>query len=178
MQEMLKAKHKKSFYKSTDAWLEALWRNNEERIRTAFDGVAKPKAAFKSSIKVYMKQGLSPAKAIKTLVRSTLFTPARERFADNAKKGLLGDEAAYKAFQNFLREKGKFGKYDPSKMVWNKEEKVYVYDGRIIISFKESPKRVIVRKVRKKLSYTAKKKGVTKAKKKRKKKGKKKGKKK
>lgn len=147
MQKLLKAKHPRSFYKSTDAWLDAVWRNNEERIRAAYEGIAKPKASFKSSMKTYIEQGLSPHEAMSTLVKSTIFTPARERFIDNARKGLRGDKAAYKAFRDMTREKGRFTKFDPSLMRWDKKEKVYVYNNQVIISFKNSPERVEVRAI-------------------------------
>lgn len=147
MQKLLKAKRPRSFYKSTDAWLDAVWRNNEERIRAAYEGIKKPKASFKSSMKQYMKQGLSPAEAMSTLVKSTIFTPARERFIDNASKGLRGDKAAYKAFRDLTREKGRFTKFDPSLMRWDKKEKIYIYNNQVIISFKNSPERVEVRPI-------------------------------
>lgn len=147
MQPPLIAKHPIGFYKSTDAWLDAVWRNNEDRIRKAFFGIKKPKAAFKASVNEYMSQGLSPEKSMKTLVRSSLFTPPAERFRDNAMAGLKGDKAAYKAFRDMTREKGRFTKFDPSKMRYDKKEKVYVYDNRLIISFKNSPQRVDVRPI-------------------------------
>ena len=147
MQELLTAKHSKSFYKSIDAWIDAVWRNNEGRIRAAFDGVSKPKSAFKSSIKEYMSQGLSPQKAMFSLVRSTIFTTTRERLSDNARTGLRGDKAAYKVFRDLTREKGRFTKFDQSLMKYDKKEKVYIYNNKVIISFKNSPKRVDVRPI-------------------------------
>lgn len=147
MQSVLKAKHPIGFYKSTDAWLDAVWRNNEDRIREAFSGIAKPKASFKNAIREYMAEGLSPQKSMKTLVRSTLFTPTVERFRDNALAGLKGDKAAYKAFRDMTRDRGKFSKFDPSKLRYDKKEKIYIYDNRVIISFKNSPQRVDVRPI-------------------------------
>lgn len=144
-----KAKHQKGFYKSTDAWISAVYRNNKEVISKELGSDGKSgKVIFKQMIKEYMSEGLSPTKAVSTIARSTIFTSTKERLLDNFYKGLISDQEAYKTFRELIKEKGKYTKFDMEKLFWNPQDKVYIYDNSVMISFQNSPYGVKVRDVR------------------------------
>ena len=135
-----KAKHKKGFYKSTDAWINAVYRNNKEVINKELgSGGKSAKVIFKQMIKEYMSEGVSPTKAVSTIARSTLFTSTKERLLDNFYKGLKSDQEAYKTFKELTKEKGKYTKFDTEKLYWNPYDKAYIYDDSVVISFQNSP---------------------------------------
>ena len=141
-----KAAHNKGFYKNTDAWIDAVYRNNKSVIDEKLAFAGKPKATFKQMVKEYITEGLSPTKAVSTIARSTLFTPEVERLKNNFYEGLKGDKAAYQTFRELTKEKGKYSKFDPNKLKWDKDDKVYVY-GNVIVSFQNSPFGITVRRV-------------------------------
>lgn len=144
-----KAKHNKSYYKNTNAWIDAVYRNNKEVIDKELSsfGLKSPKSIFKQMVNEYIESGVSATKAVKTIARSTLFTPVEERIRSNFYSGLKGDRDSYKKFREFTKEKGKYSKYDPNKLVWDKDNKVYIYNSSVIISFQNSPYGVSVRSV-------------------------------
>lgn len=135
----LKALRQKSAYKNTSTWLDAVYRNNKQVIDSAIrspDPKMSKKSQFKQLVKEYMDEGLSPTKALNTLARTETFTPEAERLRSNAIKGLKRDKAAAEAFR---RAKGWNEKFDESKMKYDKENHIYVYDERVTISFRQSP---------------------------------------
>lgn len=135
-----KAKKAKNKYKNTDAWLNAIYRNNKDVIDKELGGTKLgAKRTFKKIVQEYMAEGLTPTKAVNALARSTTFTPKAERMLNNVWSGLKGDKAAYKEFRELTKEKGKYTKFDRDKMVWDKSQSLYVYAGVITISFKNSP---------------------------------------
>lgn len=135
-----KAKNKKSKYKNTDSWLDAVYRNNKAVIDAELSGSRKsPKAVFKRAVYEYIEQGLSPTKAVKTLARSTKFTPKAERLQNNMWSGLTADRDAYQQFRELTKKKGRYTKFDRDKLVWDATDKVYIYDGSVIISYDNSP---------------------------------------
>lgn len=145
-----KAKHNKSYYKNTDAWLNAVYRNNKTVIDKELGSLSAkktPKAIFKQMVNEYIETGVSPTNAVKTIARSTLFTSVNERLKNNFYEGLKSERAAYKQFRELTKERGKYSKYDPKKLVWDKTDKVYIYDGSVIISFENSPFGIKVRSV-------------------------------
>lgn len=134
---ILKAKRNKGYYKNTNAWIDAVYRNNKELINIKLEGVLGNKQkVFKNLVKEYMDEGLSPTKAVNTLSRSTVFTEERERLRENAMNALRADKDAYKAFRTTI---GWNTKIDTAKIIYDKDEKVYIYDNKAIISFKNSP---------------------------------------
>lgn len=141
-----KAKHNKGFYKNTDAWLNAIYRNNKSVIDKELSFAGNPKKVFKQMVNEYIDEGLSPTKAVSTIARSTIFTPEVERLKSNFYEGLKGSKDAYKTFRELTKEHGRYAKFDPNKLKWNKDDKVYEY-GNVIISFQNSPFEVIVRRV-------------------------------
>ena len=140
-----KAAHNKGFYKNTDAWIDAVYRNNKAIIDEKLAFAGKPKSTFKQMVKEYVSEGLSPTKAVSTIARSTLFTPEVERLKNNFYEGLKGDKEAYQTFRELTKERGKYSKFDPNRLKWDKDDKVYVY-GNVIVSFQNSPFGVIVRR--------------------------------
>lgn len=142
-----KAKHNKGFYKNTNSWIDAVYRNNKAIIDTKLANTGKPKATFKQMVKEYISEGMTPTKAVSTIARSTLFTPEVVRIKNNFYQGLLGDPSAYKAFRELTKVKGRYTKFDAEKLKWDKDEHRYIYDSSVIISFQNSPFGVDVRLV-------------------------------
>lgn len=147
-----KAKHNKSYYKNTEAWIDAVYRNNKDTIRSGLadeNGIPKKntKAIFKAMVKEFISEGLSPTKAVKTIARGTLFTSNLERIRLNAYNSIIKDRVAYKAFREYTKEKGRYTKFDEEKMVWDKSQGIYIYDNKIIIDFKNSPHGIEIRRI-------------------------------
>jgi len=135
-----KAKHNKGYYKNTDAWIDAVYRNNKTVIDANLTLAGKsPKATFKQIIKEYINEGVKPTQAMKTLARSTVFTSRQERLKANLWSGLKGDKAAYKEFRELTKEKGKYTAFDPDKLVWDRTNNVYTYNNLLKIGFQNSP---------------------------------------
>lgn len=134
-----KAKKNKSAYKNTDAWINAVYRNNKTIIDKELGFAGSPKKIFKQMINEYIAEGLSPTKAMNTIARSTIFTPEVERLKNNFYEGLKGDKAAYKEFRELTKVRGKYSKFDDTKLKWDKDEKHYIYNSAVIISFQNSP---------------------------------------
>lgn len=135
-----KAKFKKGKYKNTDKWIDAVYRNNKAVIDAELGGRKKSaKTIFKQMVKEHMDEGLSPTKAVSTIARSTLFTSKAERLQSNMWSGLTADKAAYQQFRELTKEKGKYTKFDKDKLVWDSTDKVYIYNGNVLISYDNSP---------------------------------------
>ena len=144
-----KALHNKSYYKNTEAWVNAVYRNNKAIIDEKLSSAGSPKKVFKQMIKEYMEEGLRPTKAVATIAQSRIFRPPLplpERMRENMMSGLVGDRSAYKAFREFTKEKGRYTKIDKSKIIWSKSENAYIY-GNTLISFQNSPYGVTVKKI-------------------------------
>lgn len=143
----IRAKFKKSRYKNTDTWLDAVYRQNKDLINEKLRDIGvnfSKKRIFKDLVKDEMDSGLSPTRALNKLVRSTLFTPEAERFKENALKGLLKEQDNYKTFRNLNRnEKGRFNKYDPDLLKYEGSG-VYVYNNIIKIVYSNSPQTISV----------------------------------
>lgn len=143
----LKALKAKSKYKNTEAWLDAVYRNNKEYIDSKIIVTStreSKKAIFKRMVGEYMEEGLSPTKALKTVSKSSVFVPYKERAVSNAYTALKADKLAYQQFRELTKSGGKYTKIDMGKFVWDPDQKVYVYDNEVIIRFDNSPKQVIV----------------------------------
>ena len=59
----MKSSRKRSSYKSTDHWLDAVYRKNRSEIDKALEGVKNKRASFKQLVKGYMEEGLSPERS-------------------------------------------------------------------------------------------------------------------
>lgn len=145
----LKAKMPKSKYKSTDSWLDAIYRNNkviiDEKVRSTA-GLSK-KSVFKRLVKEQMEQGSSATRAVNVIERSTIFTSVKERLQANLYSGLKGDQQAYRDFRELTKEKGKYAKFDPNLLTYDYKDKAYYYGDKVKISFENSPQRIIVSKM-------------------------------
>ena len=142
-----KAKKNKGAYKSTDHWIDAVYRNNKTVINSELSFAGNPKKVFKQMVKENIAEGMSPTKAVSTIARSTLFTPETERLRNNMLSGLRSDKGVFRAFRELTKEHGRYTKFDPNKLHWDSTDKVYVYGGSLIISFQNSPYGVDIRRV-------------------------------
>lgn len=142
-----KAKKKKSAYKNTDRWIDAVYRNNKTVINKELSFAGNPKKVFKQMVKQNIAEGMSPTKAISTIARSTLFTTETERLRNNMLSGLRNDKGAFKSFRQLTKEKGRYTKFDQNKLHWDSTDKVYIYGGNIVISFQNSPYGVQVKRI-------------------------------
>lgn len=93
------------------------------------------KTVFKNLVNEYIEEGLAPVKALNTLSKTTIFTDVKDRLHSNVLTALK-NENLDKEFRKLAGWKNKF---DPDKLVWNKDEKFYVYDNKVKINFKNSP---------------------------------------
>lgn len=140
----LQALHSISYYKSTSHWLDAVYRNNKEFIDkklTVTNPKASKKTVFKNLVREYMDEGYAPTKALNTLSKTTIFTSEVERFRRNARNALRNDKETYKQFRQLVGWKQKI---DESKFVYDKKQHIYIYDGRITVSFRNSPYEIII----------------------------------
>ena len=149
----LEAKKDKGRYKSTSHWLDAVYRNNKEFIDEKFKNVqtknkkrvfknlvlAETGAKFKGHLTIKelnerLNAAKNPTKALKKLSRSDVFSSYKERAQENAYKALK----EYKAINKIRQLSGEKGKFDPSKLEWNRKENAYRY-GDVFVSFVLSP---------------------------------------
>ena len=80
--------------------------------------------------------------AIQKLANTTAFTPEVERLKSNMWESLKSYKAVGK-FQQLTRgEGGKFTKFDPDKLSWDRETKSYIYNSMVRISFDNSPQQI------------------------------------
>ena len=135
----LRAKKSKSKYKNTDRWIDAVYRANKAFIDERLENLTNPKQSkktvFKNLVNEYIDEGLAPVKALNTLSKTTIFTDVKDRLHSNVLTALK-NENLDKEFRKLAGWKNKF---DPDKLVWDKDEKIYVYDNKVMINFKNSP---------------------------------------
>lgn len=140
----LEAARAKGKYKSTEHWLDAIYRKNKDFIDSKLN-ITNPKASkktvFKNLVKEYIEEGYTPKKAVDILSRTTIFTPEVERFQINAIEGIREDKQVWKRFRKLAGWKTKI---DPTKLVYDKSQGIYIYDGRLTIDFRNSPRQIIV----------------------------------
>lgn len=145
----MKAKRKREYYKSTDAWLDAVYRNNKARIDFEMPNVKNKKASFKNAVKGYIEEdGLSPEKSLEALENSTIFTPESIKFAKNVVEGLKSNKM-YSQFKKMVRTKeGKFANIELQSFKYDREQGAYMYyspNGTIIvIQISNSPEEIIM----------------------------------
>lgn len=132
-------KIRRSDFKTEEAYLGAIFDANKVRIAEALPGFSKDQ--FIRNVQANKEfAGTTVSKALDILGRSVSFTPEAERFGDNVMKAIK-NYGKYQEFRDLTRnEKGQYTKYDPTKMHWNRKDNTYIYDGRIRITFDESPK--------------------------------------
>ena len=137
----LKSKHRASFYKSEVAWLNAIYRANKALIDAAYKdtGTSSPRAVFKSQVREYKAQGYSTKESIKIVSNTRAFRPAGVPwYIENAVQGMKS-MGAWQQFLNLNRDaQGHYLPFDIYKMKYI-GDKVYLYDNRIVVEFRNSP---------------------------------------
>lgn len=144
----MKSSRKRSSYKSTEHWLDAVYRKNRSDIDKALEGVKNKKASFKQLVKGYMEEGLSPEKSLKALERSTIFTPEVTRFRNNLVEAMK-THGRYQEFRNMTRGfKGRYEKIIMNNFRYDAKNNVYTYTtvlgDVIVIRFDNSPEDIIL----------------------------------
>lgn len=150
-------KYKKA-YKNLDKYLDSIYRANKDLINDNIITDEELKLAsnkdilkrqskkklFKEAVKEYMDEGYRVDEALKKLSNSRVFTEYVETAQENTLDALREYKDAWRRFRELTKEKGRYTKIDPNRLVYigNNE---YSY-GDVIISFRNSPKEVIVRK--------------------------------
>lgn len=154
-----KALKRASKYKDLEKYLDAIYRNNKElidsKVLRAEDvelATNKEKllrtskrTAFKNMVKEYMDEGYNVDEAIKKLSNSRNFTEYEELAHNNMLEALKNDKDAYRKFRELTKEKGRYTKIDMDKFSYIRNNE-YIY-GNIIVSFKNSPQEIVVRKI-------------------------------
>lgn len=148
--------------KTMRKWLNAAYKENKEIIDKVYARTAKvilgketTKQAFVRDLKQtaemynYGSNFAALRKSFDKLSREGDFMSTQERAYRNL-AGLpsnLGNNAL-KNFQNLIRdESGRFTKFDPDKMLWDKKNGVWIYDNKIIIDYRNSPQEVVIRSI-------------------------------
>lgn len=146
MKNFAKANKPIGKYKDVNSWLNSVYKNNKELIdKKLSDQTGSPKTIFKQLVKEQITSDKkTPTQALKTIARSRIFTEEKEMFREHFWSGLKEHETSYKRFRELTKENGRYTKFNPEKLVWNKKDKVYTYDDRLIISFQNSPEGVLV----------------------------------
>lgn len=152
---------------SLDDYLDNIYYNNQELIdskaQSFIDEIntnnyrSEPmteKDWFKNHVKNYINfDNLSPKQAVDALGRSMMFSSAKENMQNNLMSGLKNFNL-FKQFRELTKDsKGRYTKIDMSKMVWNKDDGVYIYDNNIMIDFRNSPLRIIMTDLRTGIQY-------------------------
>ena len=85
--------------------------------------------------------------ALNKLANTEIYTPYTERAGDNI-VGVLEKHGQLKKFKTMLRDsQGRFVKYNRSKLRWDHDAQVYIYDNKISINVRNSPEQVIIKRI-------------------------------
>lgn len=136
---MLRAKKAKYKYKNTNAWLNAVYRNNKTLIDEKLPAGPgqSSKATFKQWVNAYRAEGNSPVKALRILSRSEIFTERSVRLKENFLKSLKQDKEAFKKFREKIGWKTKI---TPDNLYYDYKLQAYEYKGsNVIVRRKPSP---------------------------------------
>lgn len=137
-------KGRRKDFKTEDAYLTDIFEKNREAITSAYGANALER--FKNQVRSYkiLNNNMTVKAAIKKIERSRAFTPYKYIAAENVKKQMI-EYDKWRQFQNLTRDhKGRFTKYDPKLLHYDRDTKSYIYDGRVRISFKNSPEGIII----------------------------------
>lgn len=149
-------KAKKAFnkYKDSNAWLDAVYRNNKKKIDAAYAVIPSPlskKTLFKNNVREYVKRGTAKSipEALSKLERTTIFMTKSQIMYRNAIEGMKRKfPKQYKLFRELTKDwSGRYTTLDPNKLSWDKYSKVYIYDAprrKIALNYKLSPERLDV----------------------------------
>lgn len=149
-------KAKKAFnkYKDSNAWLDAVYRNNKKKIDAAYAVIPSPlskKTLFKNNVREYVKRGTARSipEALSKLERTTIFMSKSQIMYRNAIEGIKRKfPKQYKLFRELTKDwNGRYTTIDPNKLSWDKYSKVYIYDAprrKIALNYRNSPERLDV----------------------------------
>ena len=85
--------------------------------------------------------------ALNKLANAETYTPYTERAGDNI-MSVLEKHGQLKKFKTLIRDsQGRFVKYDRSKLRWDRDSQVYIYDNKISIDVRNSPEQVIIKRI-------------------------------
>lgn len=85
--------------------------------------------------------------ALNKLANAEIYTPYTERAGDNV-MSVLEKHGQLKKFKTLIRDsQGRFVKYDRSKLRWDHDSQVYIYDNKISIDVRNSPEQVIIKRI-------------------------------
>lgn len=130
-------------YSSVNKYIQGVYYANKEKINSKLEGIGSPKATnykkFQMLVKAYIEQGSTPEQAVRSVSLSNFFETQKGRYNIYFMEGLKKFPDQYQKFRELTKEKGKYTKFDPEKLFWDFEDKVYVYNGNIVIRFKPSP---------------------------------------
>ena len=134
------AKKRKDF-KTQDQYLDYIFEQNRGKITEVFGTNARER--FKGAVESYkIAYSTNINGAIQKLANTTAFTPEVERLKSNMWASLKRYKAV-RTFQQLTRgEGGKFTKFNPDKLKWDRETKSYVYNNTVGISFDNSPQQI------------------------------------
>lgn len=134
------AKKRKDF-KTQDQYLDYIFEQNRGKLAEVFGANARER--FKGAVESYkVAYDTNINGAIQKLANTTAFTPEVERLKSNMWTSLKSYKAVGK-FQQLTRgEGGKFTKFDPDKLSWDRETKSYIYNSMVRISFDNSPQQI------------------------------------
>lgn len=149
-------KAKKAFnkYKDSNAWLDAVYRNNKKKIDAAYADIPSrlsKKTLFKNNVREYVNRGTAKSipEALSRLERTTIFMTKAQIMYRNAIEGMKHKfPQQYKLFRELSKDwNGRYTTIDPNNLSWDKFSKVYIYDAprrKIALDFKPSPERLDV----------------------------------
>lgn len=134
------AKKRKDF-KTQDQYLDYIFEQNRGKLAEVFGANARER--FKGAVESYkVVYDTNINGAIQKLANTTAFTPEVERLKSNMWESLKSYKAVGKFQQLTKGESGKFTKFDPDKLIWDRETKSYIYNGMVRISFDNSPQQI------------------------------------
>lgn len=136
-----KGARKRKDFKTQDQYLDYIFEQNRGKITEVFGNNARER--FKGAVESYkIAYSTNINGAIQKLANTTAFTPEVERLKSNMWASLKSYRAVG-TFQQLTRgEGGKFTKFNPDKLKWDRETKSYVYNNRVGISFNNSPQQI------------------------------------
>lgn len=151
-----KAAHKKGWYGTEDRFLDAVYRKNREKIdktyaetKKMYKQLGEPMGSFKSYFKKQVRfvqeaRQTSLTKALKIYANFPMFKSRGEIAVENFLSGMKKNPEAWNTFRQLNRdERGRWLEFDPSKLKWVNGKEV-IYDNRILISFLDSPVRIVI----------------------------------
>lgn len=139
-------KGKRKDFKTEEAYLKDIFARNQAKITEVFGNNAETKFINQVQARKRMSN-TNVSGALKQLARTNDFTPYTEIAGENVINALK-KYGKYQTFRGLTRdEKGRYTKLDRTKLKWDKETGMYIYDNRIAIDIKNSPEEVVLTEI-------------------------------